>query len=465
MDGPMAQPVTEQGTAPAAPARRRHGTLRPVVGLLALVALAATGLIWTQRAQGGPARTIAVGNFPWYAALVSAEGRFFVANSNDGTVSVLDTRALRVLRTVPVGGHPGQNITALVADGRSGHVFVATSDNVLTTLDDRSGAVVATRSLAPCLSSLVVDEGSGHLFAGDCQDGAVWMIDARSGRILATTAAGGQPHELEADQRTGRVFLTLGSNGAGGLSVLDASSGRLLRTFALGLGVGLCLFCTPSLPDGPVFATRYQPSVLLYVLDATSGRLLRTVPLGMDSEDRTVDARTGQAVLVGGPAGSSAAFAPFSGPGRLVLLDGHSGRVLRRMSVGEMPGAVGVDTRRQHLLLGLVGPIDTSGQPTAIGSVEVLDQRTLRVRRTLPAGILPWSITVDPRTDRAFLINANMALAGTSFTQTHVLLPEDWWHAAAGRVSKLLPWLPWKPGSMSPMPTNGTVTVLDLSQL
>src|SRR5205823_5721336 len=121
-------------------ARRRMSRLRLGAGLLALVALAVSGLIWTHRAQGATVRTIAVGNFPWYSALIASQGRFFVANSTDGTVSVLDTRALRMVRTVPVGGQPGQNITAMVADGRSGHVFVATSDNVLTTLDDRTGA-------------------------------------------------------------------------------------------------------------------------------------------------------------------------------------------------------------------------------------------------------------------------------------------------------------------------------------
>jgi hypothetical protein len=177
-----------------------------------------------------------------------------------------------------------------------------------------------------------------------------------------------------------------------------------------------------------------------------------------------VDARTGQIVLVGGPAGVHLTLTPFNGPGRLVILDGHTGLVVRRLNMSAMPGAVAVDTRRHHLLLGMVGPIDQAGQPTGMATVEVLDQRSLRVLRVIPAGILPWTITVDPRTDQAFVINANIAAFANSFLPTHVRLPDGWWHTTERRLKELLPWLPFQPGSPPIAPTNGSVTVLDLAQ-
>lgn len=450
-------------TAAHGNARLRGHRLPLVTGLLALVALTLTGLVWVDHESTALERTVAVGHFPWFSALVVPRDRFFVANSSDGTVSILDTRAGRLLRTVPVGGQPGQNITALVADARSGHVFVATSDNVLTTLDDHSGARVRALSVFPCLSGLAVDGRTAHVFAGDCLDTTVRMIDAHSGRILVTIAVGGQPREIAVDEQTGRVFV---AETGGGLSVLDATSGRLLRAFAL--GAQLCLFCTPSLPRGPMLVTEGGggPPMQVYVLDATTARLLRTVTTGLDSYDRVMDPRTGQVFLVGGPTGASATSSPFGGPGRVVVLDGYTGRVVRRLSLGAMPGAVAVDPRRHRLLLGMIGPVDGMGQPTGMGSVEVRDERSLRVLRTVPAGIIPWTITVDPRTDRAFVINANIAMSSNgTFLPTHVRLPEGVWQATERWLKERLPWLPLHPGAPRVATTTGTVTVLDLARL
>ena len=479
----MAAPVEHQeiglATAVSRKRRPRRQRLRLAAALLALVALTLAGLAWTDRANTALARTVEVGHFPWLSALVASRERFFVANNDDGTVSVLDTRAGRLLRTVPVGARPGQNlstvtaagglpvqnITALVADARSGHVFVSTSDNVLTTLDDRTGASVRTLSLGPCLSDLAVDGRTEHVFAGDCQRRAVWMIDARSGRILTTTSLGAaEPQQIAVDEQLGRVFVT---EVGGAMSVLDAASGRLLHSFAL--GTSLCLFCTPSLPRGPILVNDGGdgPPMRVFVLAAATDRLLRTVTLGLDSFDRTVDPRTGQIFLVGGLTGVSVISPPFSGSGRLVILDGHTGRVLRRLNMRGIPGAVAVDARRHRLLVGMIGPVDAAGQPTGMGSVEVLDERSLRVLRTVPAGIIPWTITVDPGTDRAFLINANIAVSSnwSTYLPTHVRLPESGWPAMERWLTERLPWLPLHPGALPVAPTNGTVTVLDLARL
>lgn len=467
----MAAPAEHPKIMPATEASRkrrlRGRRLRLAVGLLILLALILGGLIWANQANAAFERNVDVGHFPWYSALVAPRERFFVANSGDSTVSVLDTRRGRLLRTVPVGGQPaqpGQTITALVADARSGHVFVATSDNVLTTLDDRSGARVRTLSLPFCLSGLAVDGRTEHVFAGDCQAGTVRMIDARSGRTLAIISLGAaQPREITVDEQTGRVFVA--ENGAG-LGMLDAASGRLLRTLAL--GTQLCLFCTPSLPQGPELVNDGGggPPMRVFVLATMTARLLRTVTLGLDSYDRTVDTRTGQIFLVGGPPGAAGTAAPFRGPGRLIILDGHTGRVLRRLNLSAMPGAVAVDPRRHRLLLGLIGPVDRVDQPTGMGSMEVLDEHSLRVLRTVPAGIIPWSITVDPRTDHAFVVNANIAVSGlNTFLPTHVRLPEGAWQALERWVQGRLPWLPLHLGAPPTAPATGTVTVLDLARL
>lgn len=471
--GPCSEIVEQLILAPVTEAdidmtdRPRKVRLRLRAGLVILLALVLLGLVNAIRANASPVlRTVMVGQFPSYPIVSVAQGRLFVANTDDGTVSVLDTRSGQLLRTTQVGRTPGRFIWNVAADAPSGQVFVRTDDDVLTTLDARSGAVVHMLSIGYCSRALAVDARLAHLFTANCLTGIVRMIDARSGRLLTTTYVGGQPQDIAVDEQTGRVFVRNGppSGGKGRISMLDARTGRLLRTIAL--GTQLCLCITTPLPGGPVFVADQTAGV--YVLDATSGRLLRTAPIGMDIYDQAVDPRTGQVFLVGARTGASNGAAPFAGPGRLVVLDGHSGRVLRRLTLSAPPSAVALDARGQRLLLGLVGRTDAAtGQPAGAGQVQVRDARSLRVLRVIPAGIVPWAIAVDPLTDHAFVVNANIVPSDAdprTFTRPAVALPESGGQALMRRVQRLLPWLPLHVSTPGPS-IDGSVTVLDLAHM
>jgi YVTN family beta-propeller protein len=185
----------------------------------------------------------------------------------------------------------------------------------------------------------------------------------------------------------------------------------------------------------------------------------------MDIYDHAIDPQTGQVFLVGAPAGAAAGSTPYTGPGRLVVLDGYSGRVLRRLSLSAPPTSVAVGAGGRRLLIGLIGRTSITGEPTGVGSVEVLDTHSLRVLRAIPVGIAPWQIAVDLRTDHAFVVNANIVPIGNDpsvYQPTHLTLPEDWWQAPMRRVKSLLPWL----GTHVPAPSvNGSVTVLDLARV
>lgn len=438
----------------------------PGVRLLLAAGLAivlTTGLLrWVGAGDPLVLRSVAVGLSPGLAVVDAPHGQIFVPNTNGGTVSVLDTRDGRLLRTIGVGIQSGSHVYNAVADGASGHVFFRTGDDVLSMLDVASGVVKWATALSPCSRGLALDSRLAHVFVAECQNGTMQMIDARSGRILTNIKVGGQPQEIAVDEQTRRVFEMDGSGSR--LSLLDSAHGRMLRTFTL--GAELCLCITTPLHGGPVFVLDGKQSQV-YVLDATSARLLRTVPIGMDVSDHDVDAQTGTIFLAGAPHGTSGGAASFSGPGRLVVLDGRSGRVLRRLDLRASPLSVALDASGRYLLLSFIGPTDSGGRPVGAGYVEVLDAHSLRVLRTIQVGIVPWQIAVDPRTDHAFVINANIVPGSsdpTGNTPTYIPQPEGWWEASTSRVKRLLPWLPIS----MPRPdqsVNGTVTVLDLTRM
>src|SRR5205823_336523 len=74
-------------------------------------------------------------------------------------------------------------------DARSGHAFVANSgDGTVSVLDARTGSVVRTVAVDLHPSALAVDARSGHVFVANEYDGSISMVDARSGRVLRTMA-------------------------------------------------------------------------------------------------------------------------------------------------------------------------------------------------------------------------------------------------------------------------------------
>jgi DNA-binding beta-propeller fold protein YncE len=95
---------------------------------------------------------------------------------------------------------------------------------------------------------------------------------------------------MAVDTRTGRVFVaTLFGRG---VSVLDARSGRILRTIAMD-GQNLYMVALAE-RTGRLFAITADH---VNVLDARSGRVLRTVRVGDTPLAVAVDAQTGRAVV------------------------------------------------------------------------------------------------------------------------------------------------------------------------
>src|SRR5690242_5060262 len=98
--------------------------------------------------------------------------------------------------------------------------------------------------------AVVVDERTRRVFMANLGSNTVSMLDADSGAVLATIPVAPNPSALAVATAAGRVFVVsddlitlsgIGSSqptvvGTGHVSVLDAASGRRLRTVAVGQG-------------------------------------------------------------------------------------------------------------------------------------------------------------------------------------------------------------------------------------
>jgi len=351
-----------------------------------------------------PARGITVGRYPTAVAVDDATGRVFVTSAF--SVTVLDARSGAVVRSINMGT---TGPFAVTIAARARRAFVLTSsldgagdpggphyhnpDGAVTILDTRSGAVVGGAEVGISPAAVAVDEQTSRVFVvnafsesesygpiGDpSSPGSVSVLDMRTGRVRRTVFAGFLPGGIAADERTGRVFVT--NSGSGSISVLDARSGAVTRTVHVGSSPRAIAVDAAA---GHVFVTIVESSgagLSVRVLDARNGSIVRTVAAGHGAGALAVDTRRHR-VFVATDDG-------------VTTLDGVSGAVLRRVATGVEPGAIAVDETVGRAIV-----IDALG-----ASARVLDA-TGAVLSRVSVGSDSTALAVGERNGCVFIANS-----------------------------------------------------------
>lgn len=193
-------------------------------------------------------------------ALAPELGRGFTSNGREGTVSVFDLKTLATSSKIKAGQNPdailydpptkrvftfngrSQDATAIDAtngtvvgtiklDGKpefaasdgKGEIFVNIEDkSELTAIDANKLVVKEKWPLAPCESpsGLSMDKKNRRLFVG-CDNKMMAVVDADSGKVLATPAIGDGVDATAFDDETGLAFASCGE---GVLSVIREES-------------------------------------------------------------------------------------------------------------------------------------------------------------------------------------------------------------------------------------------------
>lgn len=155
----------------------------------------------------------------------------FTDDGRAGTVVAFDLRSLKILRTIPAE----QDADGIAADPSTGHVFVIEGDPAsITVADPRTDAPVATIRAGEKLEYPVAD-GRGSIYVAGEEKGDLVRVDVRTNRVTAHWAAPGctSPHGLAYDDADRRLFMGC-ANAV--MAVMDADTGRVLATLPIGRG-------------------------------------------------------------------------------------------------------------------------------------------------------------------------------------------------------------------------------------
>ncbi len=137
-------------------------------------------------------------------------------NGRSNNATVIDTAERKVLATIPLSGKP----EFPVADG-AGTVFVnIETKNQIVRLNAKARVITGTWPLPQCdsPSGLAIDTAGRRLFAV-CDGGKMAVVDASSGKTLASPSIGEGPDATRYDAARKLAFS---SNGSGSLTIIDA---------------------------------------------------------------------------------------------------------------------------------------------------------------------------------------------------------------------------------------------------
>ena len=136
--------------------------------------------------------------------------RVFTFNGGGDSATAIDAKTNQVVGTLALGGRP----EFAVADGQ-GLIYNNVEDkSEIVAIDAKTLTIKARYPLAPLESpsGLAIDTKTRRLFAV-CDGGKMAVVNADTGKVIATPAIGSGPDAAACDPATGMVFSANGEDG------------------------------------------------------------------------------------------------------------------------------------------------------------------------------------------------------------------------------------------------------------
>lgn len=184
--------------------------------------------------NGAPRGAVKVGHGPDAAIADPATGDVLVMDAHGGSISVVDPKAKKVVRTIAL--QPGLEYAAL---DKAGTLFVNNEDlDQIHVVDPSTGTVSAPIALTGCKgpSGLAYDARTDRLIAA-CANGKAAVVDAANRRLIGLLDIGRGPDAVLLDAGRRLAFIPCGRDGTLVEIALDAAGGpKVIATVKTEIG-------------------------------------------------------------------------------------------------------------------------------------------------------------------------------------------------------------------------------------
>ena len=263
-------------------------------------------------------------------AIDPKSGHGFTSNGRANTVTIFDLKTLAKVAEVPVGTNPD----CILFEPATERVFTFNGgSNDATAIDGATGKVLGTVTL-PGRPEYAVADGKGMIYNNIEDKSEVAAINAKTLKVENSwsIAPGDGPSGISMDPKTRRVFSVCSNQK---MTVLDADTGKIIATLPIGNGPDASAF-------DPILAVAFSPNGedgTLNVVQETGPnafKVVATVPTQAGARTMALDPKTHHVYLMTAteqPAPPPDAAAPAAGaapprrgrrgvvPGSYVVLD------------------------------------------------------------------------------------------------------------------------------------------------
>ena len=349
----------------------------------------------------------------FFLMLVSIAGASpfaYITNTDDGTVSVIDTATNKVTATVKVGYLPYG--VAVSSDGKKVYV---TDDGGVSVIDTTTNTVTATVPVGSKPTGIAVNPNGNKVYVTNYGDGTVSVIDTATNTVTDIITVGNGPFGVAVNPAGTKVYVANFLSNT--VSVIDTTKNKVTATVNIGYGsYGIAVT-----PDGKKVYVTMSYAVL--VIDAATNTATDTVPVEGGAEGVAVN-----------PAGTKVYVANnYDGP--VSVIDIATNKVTATVAVGEGPAGVAVTPNGKKVYV--ANHYDNT--------VSVIDTATNTVTTTVPVGDGPiafgqfiFPISLAPFADFSAKPTEGKVPLKVAFTDTSTGSPTSWkWDFGDGSKSFL----------------------------
>jgi DNA-binding beta-propeller fold protein YncE len=225
-------------------------------------------------------------------ALAPDLGRGFTSDGNANTSTVVDLKTLKKIGTVKTGKDPD----SFVYDDVTKRVFIMNSvSNDATAINAADGTVVGTVALDG-QPEFVVADGKGKIFVNITDKNQILEFDGKTLEVLHrwSLAPGEGPSGLSIDRRNRRLFSVCDNQK---LVVMDADTGKVIATPAVGAGTDASLF-DPDTRNAFASAGGSATLTVIHEDSPDQFRVVDNVPTQSGARTMALDTKTHNILLV-----------------------------------------------------------------------------------------------------------------------------------------------------------------------
>ena len=180
--------------------------------------------------------TIPVGGGPTGIGADLSTGQLYVANADDGTVSVVDVDTNTVTKTITVGGVPN----GVIVDSANGVAYVSNFTlDVVHVIDTATNSEVDTVNVGSGPDGMEIDPDTGTLWVTNFLGNTVTVVDLYASPLaissLPTTinlGVGTGPNDISLNMYTNRLYTANALNDT--VSVINRTTRQLVGTIDVG---------------------------------------------------------------------------------------------------------------------------------------------------------------------------------------------------------------------------------------